>query len=151
MKKILLFAILLSFAVFPTTETRAQAITIGIQSGYSVGYSAVAGLNVGVNFKYFNIRTGFDANLSDEKKGGMLIQTRIGHTFDAGKMYVSPGIGHAYQYRDADNKKLNKSALLLNCEAGYKLSFNESPIALYVAYTNASNLHIVAVGIRGIF
>lgn len=151
MKKNFILLLVSAFAVSSVYTVKAQSIVLGVQSGYSFGNSAVAGINVGVNFKYFNIRTGFDMHAFGNSQEGMLVQTRIGHTFDLGRVYISPGIGHGFQYKDADHKNLNQSSLLLNCEAGYKIDFGGAPIAIYSGYTNSGKLKILAVGIHGYF
>ena len=135
------------------TFLNSQTVTLSVESGYSFHHAPVAGFTAGVNFKYFSIRTGLDAHLTNEVKDGMVFKTLIAHTFNFGEsFYGTAGIGHAYLYKSADNKSLNSNQLLINPEIGYKCAVKEQPVALYLGYTQAGGeLKMILGGVRAYF
>ena len=134
------------------TTAKSQTFTASFESGYSINHSAIAGFTAGVHFKYFSIRTGMDANVSNKVKDGIILKTEIAHTFDIGeKFYGTAGIGHAYVYKSADNKSLNSNQFLINPEIGYKYEWKGQPMALYFGYIKAGEYKMILCGVRGYF
>ena len=134
------------------TTTKSQTITASFETGYSINHTAVAGFTAGVNFRYFSIRTGMDACLSNKVKDGIILKTVIAHTFDIGeKFYGTAGIGHAYLYKSADNKSLNSNQFLINPEIGYKYELRGQPMSLYFGYIKAGESKMILCGVRGYF
>lgn len=125
--------------------------TLAFESGYSLNHAAIAGFNVGVNFKYFSLKTGLDAHLSNQVNDGLVLRSQIGHTFDAGKFYGTFSVGHAYLYRSSDDKSMNKSEFLINPEVGYKWDFREQPMAFYVSGVKAGDIKLILAGVRTYF
>lgn len=132
--------------------SKSQTFSIGFETGYSINHAPVAGVNLGLGFKGFVIRSGFDAHVSDHVNDGIVIQNKIGYTFNASdRIYFTGMIGHAYIYKSADNKSLNTNAFVINPEIGYKYEFREQPMSLYLGGTKAGEFKILQVGIRGYF
>jgi hypothetical protein len=133
-------------------SAKSQTFTASVETGYSINHTAIAGFTAGVNFKYFSIRTGMDAHLSNKVKDGMLLKTIIGHTFNIGqKFYGTAGVGHAYVYKSADNKSLNSSQFLINPEIGYKCEWKGEAFALYSSFIKAGEYKLILCGVRGYF
>jgi len=131
---------------------KSQTFTLSFETGYSVHHAAIAGFTAGVNFKYFSIRTGMDAHLTDKVKDGIVLKTVVGHTFNFGeRFYGTAGIGHAFLYKSADNKSLNSNQFLINPEIGYKYELKEQPMSLYLGYMQAGEQKMVVCGVRGYF
>lgn len=148
MKKI---AVLLLTGLMALTS-KSQTFSIGFETGYSISHAPVVGINIGLGFKGFTIRSGFDAHVSDRVNEGIVIQNKIGYTFNASdRIYLTGMIGHAYMYKSADDKSLNYNAFLINPEIGYKWEFREQPMSLYLGGTKAGEFKMLLVGIRGYF
>jgi hypothetical protein len=131
---------------------KSQTFTASFETGYSINHSAIAGFTAGVNFKYFSIRAGMDAHLTNKVKDGIILKTIIGHTFEIGeRFYGTAGIGHAYLYKSADKKSLNSNKFLINPEIGYKFELKGEPFALYTGYINAGEHNMILCGVRGYF
>src|ERR1700733_6701855 len=87
------------------TFAKSQTFTLSAETGYSSHHAAVAGFTAGVNFKWFSIRTGMDAHMTQRVNGGMVFKTMIGHTFNLGDhFYGTASVGHSYLYQSSDNK-----------------------------------------------
>lgn len=139
--------------LFSCIFLHAQTVTVSVESGYSFHHAPVAGFTAGVNFKYFSIRTGMDAHLTNKVKDGIVLKTLLAHTFNFGEFfYGTAGIGHAYIYKSADDKSANSNQLLINPEIGYKCAFKEQPVALYLGYTQAgAEVKMITGGVRAYF
>lgn len=147
-KKLLIIALSVVIAIC----SQAQSFTLAFESGYSFNHAPVAGLNIGLNFKGLVIRTGFDAHMSDKVNDGIILQNKIGYTYNISeRFYATAMFGHAYIYRSADNKSMNKSEWLWNPEIGYKWEFKEQPLSFYAGGVKAGDFKIILIGIRSYF
>jgi hypothetical protein len=156
-KKALILILSLAVAYFAMSQT----FTVAVQSGYSIGHSATAGLNIGLNFKGFVIRSGFDTHLTDKVNDGVIIKNGIGYTFGkndleggesfVNRLYFTPLIGHAYIYKSADRKDLNHSEYLYAAEIGYKFIFKEGRMGAFIATQKSGDYYITSAGLRGLF
>lgn len=142
--------ILLLGSFFLCTICKAQ-FNLGLNAGYSFGKSPVAGLDIGYNLKEINFRGGFYSHLSDKLTGGIVSYIRAGHTFDLGNFYATGSAGYAFLYKSSDTKSLNHSTVIYGAEFGYKYEFREQSMAVYLGASKASEMTILAVGVRGFF
>lgn len=142
---VLLWAGLLAFT------SKGQTFTLAVESGYSINRAAAAGVNLGLNFRDFNIRGGFDAHMTNKTGNGAVFHAQLGHTVDFPSFYITPGLGYGFIYKSADNKSLNEGGVFWNIESGKKLTFREQEMALYASYSQVSDFKMVLLGIRAYF
>jgi len=153
MKRITVLSGLLICTLFlkAQDEQKLATFTLSIKTGYSINRAMAAGVDLGLNFRQFNIRGGFDAHLTDKVENGMVLHLEIGKTFQTDKVYVTPQIGRAYLYKSADKTNLNYGAMYYNIEAGYKFDIKNDPVAWFVSGSKAGEFKMVMTGIRAYF
>jgi len=130
---------------------KVATFTVSIEMGYSVNRAMAAGINLGLNFRQFNIRGGFDAHLTDKVNDGAVFHLQVGKTFETDLFYVTPAIGRSYLYKSADKTNLNYGAMYYNLEAGYKFDIKGDPVAWFISGSKAGEFKLLQTGLRAYF
>lgn len=128
-------------------------IVAGLDGGYAINKTGMAGLFAGFKKGSVNLLGGFQCLTSDRINDGISLQLKGGYDFYVAENWsLSPYIGYARRIKSNDRKELNSSSLLLCGQINHDLyTRSDERMRVYLSFTNAGSLAIISVGIQGLF